>query len=337
MQARSGAWGLWALGIFIGLALGQPAALAQTKWDMTIPWNPAEFHAIKDQQFADRVKAVTNGQVVITVHPSSSLGIKGPDTVRAVRDGTVPLGETILAWMVGDEPTLGIETLPLLVRDQGDLRVMHDIFRGEFEKAISRHKQKVLFLSPWPPNQFFTNKEIRTPDDLKGLKMRTVDRNNSEFVRQLGMVPVQIGITDVVPALASGVLDATMTSLSTAAAYKYWEFQKYVWLTSHFWALNAVTVNVEAWNKLKPEHQAAIEKLAKEMEPTFWEIAAKEDAKQTEVFRSRGTIIKEPPPSVQEAMRTVARPIWRNFAKQVGSFVPAKLDEYLKKTGRGGL
>jgi TRAP-type C4-dicarboxylate transport system substrate-binding protein len=125
--------------------------------------------------------------------------------------------------------------------------------------------------------------------------------------------------------------------LSTAAAYKYWEFQKYVWLTNHFWALNAVTVNAEAWSKLKPEHQAAIEKLAREMEPTFWEIAAKEDAKQTEVFRSRGTIIKEPPPSVQEAMRTVARPIWRNFATQVGSFVPAKLDEYLKKTGRGGL
>ena len=203
----------------VGLLCSVTAAMAQTKWDMTIPWNPSEFHAIKDMQFAERVKAATNGQVIITVHPSSSLGIKGPDTIRAISDGTVPMGETIMGWMAGMEPSLGMETLPLLVRNQADLRVMHDIFRPDFVKAIERNNQKVVFISPWPPNQFFTNKEIRTLDDLKGLKMRTVDKNNAEFVKQLGMVPVTIGITDVVPALASGALDATMTSLSTAAAY----------------------------------------------------------------------------------------------------------------------
>lgn len=325
------------LGSLVGLLIAYSSAFAQTKWDMTIPWNPSEFHAIKDQQFADRVKAATNDQVVITVHPSSSLGIKGPDTIRAVEDGTVPMGETIMAWMAGAEPTLGMETLPLLVRNQGDLRIMHDIFRDDFVKAIERHNQKVIYISPWPPNQFFTNKEIKTVDDLKGLKMRTVDKNNAEFVKGLGMVPVTIGITDVVPALASGALDATMTSLSTAAAYKYWELEKYIWLTNHFWALNAVTVNMDAWKKLKPEQQAAIEKVAKEMEPTFWQMAAAEDAKQAEVFRSHGTIIRDPPPAVAEAMRATARPIWRNFAKQVGGTVPAKLDEYLKKTGREGL
>lgn len=328
---------LLAIGSLLGMMLGPLAAIAQTKWDMTVPWNPAEFHTIKDQQFADRVKTATNGQVLITVHPSSSLGIKGPDTIRAVQDGTVPMGETIMGWMAGVEPSLGMETLPLLVRNQSDLRIMHDIFRADFVKAIERNNQKVLYISPWPPNQFFTNKEIKTLEDLKGLKMRTVDKNNAEFVKQLGMVPVTIGITDVVPALASGALDATMTSLSTAAAYKYWELQKYIWLSSHFWALNAVTVNLDAWKKLKPEQQAAIEKVARDMEPGFWEMAAAEDAKQTEVFRSKGTIIREPPPPVLDAMRTVARPIWRNFAKQVGGTVPAKLDEYLKKTGREGL
>jgi TRAP-type C4-dicarboxylate transport system substrate-binding protein len=321
----------------VGLACSVTAAVAQTKWDMTIPWNPSEFHAIKDVQFAERVKAATNGQLVITVHPSSSLGIKGPDTIRAISDGTVPMGETIMGWMAGMEPSLGMETLPLLVRNQADLRVMHDIFRPDFVKAIERNNQKVIFISPWPPNQFFTNKEIRTLDDLKGLKMRTVDKNNAEFVKQLGMVPVTIGITDVVPALASGALDATMTSLSTAAAYKYWELEKYIWLTNHFWALNAVTVNMDAWKKLTPQQQAAVEKVAHDMEPGFWDLAAAEDAKQTEVFKSKGTIIGEPPPAVLQAMRDVARPIWRNFAKQVGGTVPAKLDEYLKKTGRDGL
>jgi TRAP-type C4-dicarboxylate transport system substrate-binding protein len=326
-----------ALVAILGLACCAGSAFAQTKWDMTIPWNPAEFHAIKDVQFAERVKAATNGQVVITVHPSSSLGIKGPDTVRAISEGTVAMGEMVMAWMAGMEPWMGLETMPLLVRHQGDLRVMHDVFRPEYVKAIERHNQKVIFIAPWPPNQLFTNKEIKSVADIKGLKTRTVDRNNAEFVKQLGMVPVPMTITDVLPALASGALEATMTSLSTAAAYKYWELQKYVWLSNHYWALNAVTVNMDAWKKLTPEHQAAIERVAREMEPGFWELAAGEDAKQTEVFRARGMAPRELPADVQQAMRDVARPIWRDFAAKVGGIVPAKLDEYLRKTGRPGL
>ncbi len=53
-------------------------------WDLSQPWGPREFHVLNAQRFAAEVLRVTNGALTIHVHPGAVLGIKGPDTMRAV-------------------------------------------------------------------------------------------------------------------------------------------------------------------------------------------------------------------------------------------------------------
>lgn len=125
-----------------------------------------------------------------------------------------------------------------------------------------------------------------------------------------------------------------MTSLGTAAGQKVWEFAKYGYLTNHIWASNAMVVNKDAWGKLKPEHQAAIEKAARDMEPGFWEIAAGDDAIRMKQMRDAGMILKEPPADVSSAMQAAAKPMWEEFANTVGGPVPANLKAYLARTGK---
>ena len=95
-----------------------------------------------------------------------------------------------------------------------------------------------------------------------------------------------------------------------------------------------MVVNKDAWGKLKSEHQAAIEKAARDMEPGFWEIAAGDDAIRMKQMRDAGMILEEPPADVSRAMQAAAKPMWEEFANTVGSPVPANLKAYLARTGK---
>jgi len=82
-------------------ALAASPALAQTKWDVSIPWGPTEFHTVNAQKFAEEVKKATNGAVEMITHPGAALGIKGPESLRSVGDGIVPMGEMAGFQQVG--------------------------------------------------------------------------------------------------------------------------------------------------------------------------------------------------------------------------------------------
>jgi TRAP-type transport system periplasmic protein len=235
---------------------------------------------------------------------------------------------------VGDLPLLGIESLPFLVDDYDQLRLMHSFARPAWEAALAKRGQKVLYVVPWPSQNFFTKKPIKGFDDLKGVRMRTYDRNTAEMVSKLGMVPQQMNNPDIVPALASGRLDAVMTSGTTAAAQKYWEFLKHTYNTNHLWASNLMVINLGAWNKLSPENRAAIEKLAKEMEPGFWEVSKGEHAQRMAQLKQNGMTVEPASKELLDRMRTVTRPMWDEFGKSAGPEGAKILADYRAKAGK---
>mgnify|MGYP005858775769 CR=1 FL=1 len=319
--------------ILIGGA-GLPTAASSAEWDMALPWGAKEFHTQNAIRFAEAAKEASGGDVVITVHPGGALGIKGPETVRSVRDGIVPIAEGVMLQTIGEVPIIGVESLPYLIESIDDLRALHSIAREDFEEGLSRHNIKVLYMVPWPANQIFSRREIKSPEDFKGLKIRTTDSNSTKFFEALGATPVQMPIADVLPALASGAIDATMTSMTTAADQKYWEFLPYGYLTRHLWASNGMLVNLDAWNDLSPEDRTAIEAVAEELEPQFWEISAGEDAKAIETLRTGGMTVEEPTPEVADALRAAARPVWESTVSSIGPRASEILSEYLVAVGR---
>ncbi len=309
-------------------------ALAQTKLDVSLPWGPSEFHTVNAQNFAKRVNEVTKGQVTINVHPGGSLGVKANESVRAIEDGAIAMAEFAGFQNVGDLPILGIESLPFLVDDYDQLRIMHGIARPAWEAALAKRNQKLLYSVPWPSQNFFTKKPIATFDDMRGVRMRTYDRITAEMVAKLGMVPQQMNNPDIVPALASGRLDAVMTSGTTAVAQKYWEFLKHTYNTNHLWASNLMVVGNGAWNKISAENRAAIEKLAKEMEPGFWDVSKAEHAQRMGQLKSNGMTVEPASKELLDRMRTITRPMWDEFAKNAGTEGAKLLADYRAKTGK---
>jgi len=315
------------------LAAASPV-LAQTKLDVSLPWGPTEFHTTNAQNFAKRVAEVTNNQVQVAIHPAGALGVKANESVRALEDGAVAMAEFAGFQNVGDIPLLGMESLPFLVDNYDELRTMHDIARPAWAAALAKRNQKLLYSVPWPSQNFFLKKQVRSIDDLKGVRMRTYDRNTAEMVTKLGMVPQQLNNPDIVPALASGRLDAVMTSGTTAVAQKYWEFLKHTYTTNHLWASNLMVIGGGAWKKLTPQQQAAIEKLATEMEPGFWNVSKGEHTQRMEQLVKNGMSVEAAPKELLERMRTVTRPMWDAFGQAAGPEGAKLLADFRAKVGK---
>jgi len=303
-----------------GLALATLpfAATAQTVWDVSLPWGPNEFHTLNAQAFAEAVEEATDGEVRMVIHPAGALGVRANESLRAVEDGAVPMAEYALFQNVGELPLLGIEAIPFLINDYDDLRRMNALVRPVWEEQLARRNQIALYIVPWPSQNFFTKEPVEVIEDFYGVRMRVYDANTSTMVSRLGMTPQQMNNPDIVPALATGRLDAVMTSGTTAVAQNYWEFLNHTYTTNHLWASNVMAVNMEAWEELSADHRQVIRDLAREMEPGFWDISAAEHETRMAQLIENGMTVSAPSADLIGQMKAATA----DMADEFGAAVP---------------
>jgi TRAP-type C4-dicarboxylate transport system substrate-binding protein len=310
------------------------AASAQVKLDISVPWGPNEFHSLDAARFAERVKEATGGEVVMVTHAGGTLGVKANESLRGIGEGVVPMGDYALFQNASRGAALAVETLPFLVKDYDDLAMLHKSFRPVWEKILERNNQKALYIVPWPNQFFFVKRPIEKIEDFQGLKMRSLDRLTTDWINRLGMTPVQVTNLEILQALGSGMVDGVPTSAGTAVAQKYWDFMKYGYQTNHIWASNVMAINLDTWKKLKPEHQAAIEKVARELEPQFWEASKQDHAKKVAELKANGMEIQPASAKLVSQMVERTTPLWEQYVKPMGKEALDALAEYRKATGK---
>jgi TRAP-type C4-dicarboxylate transport system substrate-binding protein len=316
------------------MVLSAAVAQAQVKLEISVPWGPNEFHSLNAAAYAKRVTEETKGQVQIAARPGGELGVKANESVRAVADGVVPMADLALFQNASRGAALAVETLPFLVSDYEELKVLHRAFRPLWEKILERNNQKVLYLVPWPKQFFFVKKPINSIADLKGLKMRSLDKLTTDWINRLGMTPVQLTNLEIPQALGSGMLEGVPTSAGTAVAQKYWDFMKYAYETNHIWASNVMTINLDVWKKLTPEQQQIMERVAREMEPGFWENSRRDHEQKVAELVKNGMQVQPMPPAVVAEMRQLTIPLWEPYAKPFGEEGLKALAEYRKAIGK---
>jgi len=319
------------------ILLSQISTQTKAQWDLSVPWSPSEFHTLNAIRFAKEVEKATDGRVAITVHPGAVLGIKGPDSLRAVEKGVVAMAEMAGFQQTGSEPILGLEALPFLIDDMDELELLYrDYLRPAVEDAFARYDLKLLYIVPWPNQNMFSKEQHDALSGFQGMKVRTLDKNSTDLMERLGFIPIQMPSPDVVPALASGAIDAVLTSTTSGVAQKYWEFLDYTYRTNHGWASNMMVVSGRAWRSLSPDDQARIEALGRRLEPEFWAISRRDDAIQLKILEAKGmkTVILDD--QLAQDMRAVARPMWQEFANTVPG-ASEILNGYLSATGRAPL
>lgn len=315
------------------LLLAPTTALAQTEWDFAIAYPAGNYQTKAATKFAEAVSRATGGQVKIQVQSGGVLGFKGPEMLAVIRDGLVPLGSMLMNQQVGVEPLLGIASLPYLASTPQELRSIDEIARPAYDKIAQKHNQKILYTMPWPSQNIFSKNDITKPDDFRRVKIRTVDRNGSDYFRTLGASPAQMPWGEVVPALASGVINSVTTSSSSGVDGQFWEFMKNLYLVRWQTNFDIVTVNLDAWKKLTPANQQAIERVARELEPEFWKAAAQEDESNLKLLSDNGIKLITPTDDLRNFLREKGAAAWDAFGKDVPGAADL-LQKYRAATGK---
>jgi TRAP-type C4-dicarboxylate transport system substrate-binding protein len=175
-------------------------AFAKTKWDLHLNYPAGNFHSKGAQQFADKVKQATNGELSIVLHPGAALGFKGPELLRAVAEGQLVIAEVPTGMVEGDAPTLALTAQPFISTNAFEQRLLYQLAKPTYAKILKKFNQFTLYSSVWPFSGIYTQRAVKTESDLKGLKMRVYDGTGLAFGKATGIAARKMPFSEVYPA-----------------------------------------------------------------------------------------------------------------------------------------
>jgi TRAP-type C4-dicarboxylate transport system substrate-binding protein len=303
------------------------AATDYVTWDMPTPYPDKTFHTQNIIQFAEEVKQATGGRVDIKVHSAGSL-FKHPEIKNAVRGGQVQLGEFFLSLLSNENAVFGADSQPFLATNYDDAKKLWDAQRPIITPLLEKQRLMPLFSVPWPPQGLYTKKEIKTVDDLKGIKFRAYNATLEKFANAVGAAPTQVEVPDIPQAFATARVEAMITSPSTGANSKAWDFVEYFSDIQAWVPKNIVVVNLKAFNSLDKASQQAVLDAAKKAEMRGWEMSKQETAAKIAILKDNGMQVVAPSGKLMNGLKMTGKDMLSDWKKAAGDDGKALLEAY---------
>lgn len=322
----------WSAASAIG-AIGFPAIVrAQPKYRaeyrMSLVLGPAFPWGKGGEIWASKIKEKTGGRINVKLYPGTSL-VQGDQTreFSALRQGVIDLaiGSTI-NWSP-QVKQLNLFSLPFLMPDYAAIDALT---RGEVGKELFKtlDHSGVVPLA-WGENGFRelsnSKREIKAPEDLKGLKIRVVGSPlYSATFTALGANPTQMSWADAQPAFASGAVDGQENPLSIFVAAKLQNVgQKFLTLWHYVADPLIFVVSKDVWNSWTPEDreavlQAAIEAGTEEIAIARQGIIEPGQPLLKEI-ESQGVRVTQLTLEQHDAFVKITRPVFEQWKKRVGT------------------
>lgn len=318
-----------ALGLALACALPLATAQAQTKWDLAAAYPATNFHTETLVQFAKDVDAATAGKLKITVHANASL-FKANEIKRAVQGGQAPIGEVLLANFENENPIYGTDGIPFLATSYADSRRLYEAQKPVLDKLLGTQGMKLLYTVPWPPQGIYSKKDVASVADLRGIKWRAYSPATAKIAELVGAQPVTIQAAELSQAMATGVVEAMMTSGSTGYDSKIYESIKNFYDTQAWLPKNAVIVNKKAFDALDKPTQEAVLKAAASAEARGWTVSQEKTEWYKKALTEKGMKIITPSPKLVQDMRQVGDIMLSDWLKKAGSDGEAIIAAYRK-------
>lgn len=204
---------------------------------------------------AERVNERAGGKLKVLVYPSAQLG-SDEDVIEQAIQGVNVAVVTDAGRMANYVNDIGIVGVAYFADDYDELLKVEETnyWKECIRKLADENDIRVLSFNWFAgARHFLTNKPVKTPEDLKGLRIRTPGAPAwSESVRSLGATPVAMGWTEVYTAVQQKAIDGCESQHSANWGIRVYEVLKYIDKTGHFQLLNGLIVG-EKWFKTLPK------------------------------------------------------------------------------------
>ena len=309
--------------------LASAAHAQQVRWNLPSAYPSDNFHSENLISFGNDVAAATNGKLQVTAYTGASL-FKAPEIKRAVQTGQAQAGEILISLHENDDPLFGVDVVPFLATSFEDARNLWKVSRPAIEQKLASQGLMVLFAVPWPPQGIFVKKELNSIDDLKGAKWRAYNPGTSRIAELVGVQPVTIQAAELPQALATGVVNAFMTSSATGYDSKAWETMSHYYDTQAWLPKNVTIVNKAAFDKLDKATQDAVLKAAAKAEERGWKMSQDKTAWYVDQLKSHGMKVQPPGDALKTGLKSVGDQLTADWLKRAGGDGQAVIDAYRK-------
>ena len=302
-----------------------PAPTFSTTWKMVFVSQLKENNWQGEiiEEWRKEVEQNTNGAVKMEFYWPGMLPYKGKEVLTAVNDRLVDGAEGTPHLYGGIEPIMETSYLIYLFENDAEAKAgLQSVVFPHFAKAFDKYNVHVLINRPSSGgfNQWFSKEPVTKLSDMAGVSARAYNKESSDVLKYWGAVPTTIPMVELYQALQQGIVDAVITSATTAKSTKFWEVLTYITKVAYkSYSPANIMVNKDAWEELPPDTQLVIEALNKKYSEKFWDISLEAEAEIWETLLAEGMKIVELEPGEKAKLKAAsAYPAWKEWVERSG-------------------
>jgi tripartite ATP-independent transporter DctP family solute receptor len=296
----------FAMAAMLSTVIGVPAVTAQTKLKWAHHYETSEPYHTEAAWAAEEIRKRTNGKFQIDVFPAAALGNEAQNN-EALAKATVDVIYTGVAFAGSVYKPIAITNAPYMLRDFEHWKAYRDspLFRAIAKGYEDATGHKVLSLTYYGQRHVTANKEIRKPEDMKGMKLRVPPAQlYLMFTKSVGANATPIAFAEVYQALQKGTVDGQENPLPTIKAKKFYEVQSHIVLTGHITESLLVIVGRHVWEKLTDDEKRIFTEVMVQAAGKATDTIRASELALVEEFRKLGRTVVEVD---RAAFRAVAR------------------------------
>ena len=213
-----------------------------------------------------RVEELSGGEVTVNIYPSAVLGSE-VQCIEQLQNGSLAMTKTSAAAMESFIPSMSVYGLPYVFRDSDHY---WNVLNGEIGKRLLQQGEKkflrgLCYYDGGSRNFYTKSKPIRTPEDLKGLKIRVMTSKTAmDMVEAMGASPTPIAWGELYSALAQGTVDGAENNPPSFTSNKHYEVCKHFTLDGHTRIPDMLLISSKIWGQLDPQVQGWVQQAADE-------------------------------------------------------------------------
>ncbi|MFC3614167.1 TRAP transporter substrate-binding protein DctP [Lutimaribacter marinistellae] len=317
------------VGAALGLAMIGGAAQAAEKMRISLQL-PLKSHLGQNLlMFEKEVEERTGGAIDVEIYDSATL-YKDKEVPAAVGSGAIEAGVASLTRYVGDAPVVDVFYMPFLLNSEDKVRAAvaeGSPVRMAIEEEVAKTGGQILYWQAYGGAIMLSNGgPIKTPEDMKGKKVRVFGKTLGDFVSAAGGAPTLISGSEQYLAYQRGTVDVGMTGVSGVKSRKLWEVMDTITVTNHADIEFVVVVNSDWWNGLSDEIRGHITEAAVVAQADVRDRMAQIEADAYAAAKENGMTIVELSDEDLAAWKAVAQPVYDAYLEAAGDAGKAVLD-----------
>jgi len=277
------------------LAATSLPAFAQTTLKWAHVYEVSEPYHTEALWAAEEIKKRTNGKYQIQVFPASQLGNENQIN-EALGLATVDIIYTGVAFAGSIHKPIAISNAPFILRDFDHWKAYRDspLFRELAKGYEDKTGHKVIALTYYGQRMLTANREIKKPEDMKGMKLRVPPAPLFlMFTKSVGANATPIAFAEVYLALQQGTVDGQENPLPTILAKKFYEVQSHIMLTGHITESLLTIVGSHVWPQLTDDEKKIFNEVLMQAASKATDAIRASEQKLADEFRKMGKTVVE--------------------------------------------